>query len=201
MKTFSTLEALEFGWHKLRQHNGLLLKVMLSLFALQVVEEIVSRTIGDTLLGALASVALAVLSVVMSAGLTMLSLRIAEGHAAHYRDLFPWNRMVWLYFLASLLMGLTILGGLILLVIPGIFLMVRLSFVRFPVIEGAGPIEAIKRSWALTRGHWWHLAGFLLVLLGINVVGAILLLVGLLVSVPVSMLAMAHVYLKLKPRA
>jgi hypothetical protein len=201
MKTFTIGEALEFGWRKMREHNGLLLMVMLSLFALQVVQEIVSRTIGNTLVGALASIALAVVSVVMSAGLTLIALRLAEGHTAHYRDLFPWNRMVWYFFLASLLEGLAVVGGLILLILPGIFLAIRFAFVRFAAVEGADPVESLRVSWRATRGHWWHLLGFLLVLAAINILGALLLLVGLLVSIPVSMLAWAHVYHKLKVAA
>jgi membrane-anchored glycerophosphoryl diester phosphodiesterase (GDPDase) len=37
--------------------------------------------------------------------------------------------------------------------------------VAIPVLlaEGVGPIRALDRSWTLTRGHWWRLAGILLV--------------------------------------
>lgn len=198
MKTFTVGEALRFGWLKTKEHSGLLFKVMLALFALEVAQQILNRTIEGTLIGALASIALAVLSIVMSAGLCVITLRLARGKAAHFGDLFPWSRMVWLFFLASLLMWLAIVGGLILLIIPGIVILIRLSFVRYAVVDGMGPVEGLKRSWAMTRGHWWHIFGFVLAMLGLNIVGAMLLLVGLLVTVPVSMMAWAHVYLKLK---
>jgi hypothetical protein len=201
MKTFSISEALQFGWHKTREHSGILFQVMLTLFALQVVQEMVSASIGRTLIGALASAALGILSIVISVGFTIIAIKLAHGHEAHYRDLFPWNRMVWLYFLASALAGLAVVGGLILLVIPGIIVALRLSMVRFAIVEGARPFESLHQSWEATRGHFWRLLGLFLVLVGINIVGAILLLVGLLVTVPLSMLAWAHVYLKLKHRS
>jgi uncharacterized membrane protein len=109
--------------------------------------------------------------------------------------------LVWRFFAASFVAGVGIVAGLILLVIPGIFLLVRLSMTRFAVVEGAGIIGSLRRSWRQTRGHGWRLFGFFLTLIGINIVGALLLFVGLLVSVPVSMLAWAHVYHKLKNHA
>lgn len=50
-------------------------------------------------------------------------------------------------------------------VVAGIFLAVRWS-VAVPAMlaEGLGPIRAIGRSWALTRGSWWRLFGTLIVL-------------------------------------
>jgi hypothetical protein len=40
--------------------------------------------------------------------------------------------------------------------------------------EAAGPIEIIKRSWALTSGHWWQLFGFLILFF----IGAIVVLIA-----------------------
>jgi len=201
MKPFSIKEALEFGWHKTREHSGILFQVMLAFFVLEIVQAIIERTIATTLLGSLANAALSVVSLVMGAGFTMIALKLSHGHKTHFRELFPWNRTVWLYFLASLLSALAMVGGFILLIIPGIIVGVRLSFVRFAVMEGARPFESLHQSWHATRGHFWRMLGLVLVLVGINIVGAMLLLVGLLVTVPVSMLAMAHVYLKLKHKA
>jgi uncharacterized membrane protein len=198
MKTFSILEALEFGWQKTREHSGLLFQVMLTFFALQVVQQIVAKTIGHTLLGVLAVLALGVLSIVLSAGFTVVLLRLVDGTPAHYHDLFPWNRMVLRYFLSSLFAAIITIVGFCLLIVPGIYFMLRFSMARFIVTEGARPLESLRTSTAVVQGHKWHLLGFLLVLLGINIVGAILLLVGLLVSVPVSMLAWTHVYRKLQ---
>jgi uncharacterized membrane protein len=65
----------------------------------------------------------------------------------------------------------------------------------FIVIERAfGPIEAMKESHRLTYGHKWKLLGFTLLLLLINLLGALALIVGLLVTIPVSTLAFVHAY-------
>jgi uncharacterized membrane protein len=75
----------------------------------------------------------------------------------------------------GLLMYLAILGGFILLIIPGLIVFSALS-VALPavVVERIGPIEALKRSWGLTRDHrmTFFAASFVLglVLFGANLV-------------------------------
>jgi hypothetical protein len=66
--------------------------------------------------------------------------------------------------LVSVLVGLAVLGGLILLVIPGIYIGVRLAVsIQALVVEGRRGTEAMRRSWALVGGHWWHAFGTLIV--------------------------------------
>ena len=63
---------------------------------------------------------------------------------------------------------------------------------------GAEILESLTISSKLTHGVKWHLLGFFIVLAALNIAGALLLLIGLLVTLPVSMIAYAHIYLKLK---
>ena len=59
--------------------------------------------------------------------------------------------------LVSVLVGLAIIGGLILLIIPGIYIAVRLCVsIEALVVEGRRGTEAMGRSWGLVGGHWWH---------------------------------------------
>jgi uncharacterized membrane protein len=68
-------------------------------------------------------------------------------------------------------------------------------FVKFLIVErDLGPIEAIKESARLTKGSRFEIALLLLSIIALNIVGAILLIIGLLVTVPVSALAMVHAY-------
>ena len=201
MHSFSIGDALQFGWHKTRDHSGLLFQVVLTLFALQVASAIVQKVLADTLLGIGASLVLAIVSVIVGAGFMVLVLKLAQGHAAHYRDLVPPASLVWHFFCATVASGFLILLGFIALIIPGIYLALRFSMVRFAVLDGAGITESLHRSGRLTHGHKWHLLWFFLTLAGMNIIGLLLLYVGLLVTVPVSGIAWAHVYLKLKNKA
>lgn len=60
--------------------------------------------------------------------------------------------------LLTVIVGVILVLGVILLIIPGIYLSVRLSFVFYAVmIENQSAFNAIQRSWQLTQGHWWLL--------------------------------------------
>jgi hypothetical protein len=64
----------------------------------------------------------------------------------------------------SILVGLATLLGLIVFVLPGIYLGVRLAVsIQALVIEDKRGTEAMRRSWDLVGGHWWHAALTLLV--------------------------------------
>jgi hypothetical protein len=66
--------------------------------------------------------------------------------------------------LVSVLVGLAIVGGLILFIIPGIYIGVRLAVsIEALVVEGRRGTQAMGRSWELVGGHWWHAFGTLLV--------------------------------------
>jgi hypothetical protein len=64
----------------------------------------------------------------------------------------------------SILVGLATGLGLIVFIIPGIYIGVRLAVsIQALVVEGRRGTEAMRRSWHLVGGHWWHAAFTLLV--------------------------------------
>lgn len=64
---------------------------------------------------------------------------------------------------AVVLAALAILAGFVLLVIPGIYLAVRLYLAaQAAVVDGRGPMDALRRSGELVRGEWWPTFGCLL---------------------------------------
>lgn len=66
--------------------------------------------------------------------------------------------------IVSILVGLATLLGLIVFIIPGIYIGVRLAAsIQALVVEGKRGTEAMRRSWELVGGHWWHAAFTLLV--------------------------------------
>jgi hypothetical protein len=64
----------------------------------------------------------------------------------------------------SILVGLSTLLGLIVFIIPGIYIGVRLAVsTQALVVEDKRGTETMRRSWDLVGGHWWHAAFTLLV--------------------------------------
>lgn len=59
--------------------------------------------------------------------------------------------------LVSILVGLAVLGGFILFIIPGIIFWVMFTAsIPALVVENRKGTEAMSRSWNLVKGHFWH---------------------------------------------
>jgi hypothetical protein len=101
----------------------------------------------------------------------------------------PWKNAIPLILpsiLISILTILSVLGGLILLIIPGIFIAIRLSFVQVALIQdGQRGTNALKASWAITKGRFWatlwrlFVSGLIIIIIVIPVAWIALWIVGL----------------------
>ena len=101
------------------------------------------------------------------------------------------------YIIASILFGLGVIVGLFLCIIPGIIFGVIFHFYGYAISEagdGLSATDALKRSAEITKGHRWELFGLAIVLILINIVGALLCLVGLLFTYGISAIAVAYAY-------
>ena len=79
--------------------------------------------------------------------------------------------------LASIIAVAIISLGLVVLIIPGIFLAIRLLFYDQAILlNNQDVVESLKMSWNVTKGNWWRI--FALVIL--------IALVTLIISLPIS---------------
>lgn len=91
--------------------------------------------------------------------------------------------------------------GFVLLIIPGIYLTIKYQFYSYRIIDTEdGVVDALRQSGELTRDVKWQLIGFGLLAVLLNVGGMLLVLVGLFVTLPVTMIAAASVYRQLSNR-
>lgn len=91
----------------------------------------------------------------------------------------PVPPLYWRMFLLNLLVMLAVIGGLLLLIVPGIIIGLRLSLAPYYLVDkNLGVMEAYKASWHATNGHlgklWGMLGvGLLMVLPVITIVGIV----------------------------
>jgi uncharacterized membrane protein len=128
-------------------------------------------------------------------GLDFAHLKAARGDRLEIKDLFAVFQNYWPAVLANLLVGLIIGIGIILLIVPGIIFACKLAFVPYLVVDRKmQTIDAIKKSWEMTRGH----AGtvFLMGLLAVPIVllGLICLVVGVIPAAMWIQTAFASLY-------
>jgi len=138
------------------------------------------------------------LYIIISIGLITIALKFLDDEVPKFEDLFSFKPYFWRYFGASILTGLVVWAGLILLIVPGIYWALKFQFFGYFVVDqNCEPIESMRRSSQITQSVKWKLLGFGVFLAIINVIGAICLFVGLFVTVPVTLLAYSSVYRKL----
>ncbi|MDH3198878.1 MAG: DUF975 family protein, partial [Candidatus Krumholzibacteria bacterium] len=134
-------------------------------------------------------------TLVIEIGLVKIVLKFEAGQMPEFANLFDGIDRVPNLFVATLVGTAAVIAGLILLIVPGIIVGLRLMFAGFVVVDQkAGPIDALQKSWAMTRGYTLDLFLFALAVFGINLLGCILFGVGVFVSLPVTALAMARIY-------
>ncbi len=83
----------------------------------------------------------------------------------------------------------------ILISIPITYFTIRLCFVVcFIVDQDSGSSESISQSWTLTQGHFWFVLRLFLLILGVNILGAMAFGLGTLFSIPFSSLIIIIAY-------
>lgn len=214
MNNFSIRESIRSGWGTFKRRPWFFVGVMLVLCLVQIGIQVVSLI---PILGFFISIAAGTF---IGIGLIRLALgAIANVETSSMNDLW-YPSIFWRYLLAYILMTLVIVIpmaavgflaiafgedlffiAMIPAIIYGAYMGLRLGFAMYFVVDkNMKPLESIKASWAITSGTVLRLIGFCLVLGLLNLLGAIALLVGLFVTIPISLLAYAVVYRALEKK-
>ena len=205
MQKLSVGECLRFGWDTFKKRP----LIFVGAFVLTLVISGVSSAILDPGEGAPITTATILLGIVsgliglfVELGVLTFSIRAHDAvEKATMHDL--WNPQAFVrYLIGQIVVGIIVVIGIILLIVPGVIAALGLMFTPYLVVDkGMHPIAALKESWRFTKGHKLQLFVLVLAIVGINILGLLALVVGLLVSVPVSMLAIAHAYRALSGNA
>ncbi|MFT4011255.1 MAG: hypothetical protein QM655_14565 [Nocardioidaceae bacterium] len=217
---YSVGNALSYGWAKFQQNVGPLIIVTLAIVAVAIVLGIVrllanvgtnaainpetGRVENPGFFGAALFFVLLLgliqqfVSWVIAAGITKGSLDIVEGRRLDLNTMFKGYDMGQVV-VAALLIAIITTIGFALCILPGIIASFMLSFTNYFLIDQKlSAVDAIKASFNFVKERFGTLLLLMLALLGINIVGACLCGVGLLVTIPVSVIAEAYAYKKLR---
>lgn len=200
---FSLDEVLGSSWETFKKSPLKIIGFFLLLFFLTILNAVLFPSLlsglGDSLLIALIlQIESWIVGSLIEIAFIIFTLNLLSTKKTSFRTKLTDVRLLLKVIAGSLLSTLIILGGFILLIIPGIYFAFRMWLVTYYIVDqGDGPVEAIKKSWKNTKGHFFSLLGLSLVLLLINLFGLLVLVVGLLVTIPVTYIATTWVYKKL----
>lgn len=137
-------------------------------------------------------------SIFFTLGVTNVSLIAVSWHKLRYVDLF--NKIKYfLHFLVSYVIYIIIVVcGFVLFIVPWIYRATRFSFYQYLIIDkNYGPIKALKESRAITKWKFRDVFAYNMILWFINLLGMLCAVVGLLWTVPMTMIAKAKMYKEL----
>lgn len=131
----------------------------------------------------------------LSAGMTKIYLDVAAGRQISF-DAFKLPLSTYCNFVIAMIVNaLVVCLGCVLLIVPGIYIGVRLSFVsQFVIDRELGFMDALKASWEVTKDNAWHLFLAMLLIGLFALVGILCFGIGLLYTAPVASVATVIVY-------
>ncbi len=132
-----------------------------------------------------------VLPAPLVAGFYIVARKINKDESYEFGDFFKGFDFFLQLFLSALISGIFVLVGILLLIIPGLYLGVAYSFTSFFIVFNNMEFwPAMEASRKLITRNWFPVFGFVLVLGIINLLGLLCLGVGLLFTVPLTSCAM-----------
>ncbi len=126
------------------------------------------------------------------------TLLLTRGLKPSFDQFYKNWRLLLSWIIASFVFGIFFLIGLIFLIAPGLYLWATLGFYPFFILDkGLGPIESLKAAAVASKGRRWHILLLFLACAGLDLLGLLCFGVGILISAPVTLIALATVYEKL----
>lgn len=199
-EVFSKSEAIKFGFQVAKKNIFFFLGVMVIWAFITIISSSVQGSLNankQILVSFLFSLFMWVINSIFAMGVIKITLEFVSGKNPKLKEIY-YTKKVFNFILASLIRGFVVVLGLIFFIIPGIIFSIKLQYADYLIVDKKlDAVDGLKQSWEMTKGVKWKLFVFGIILGLINVLGILCLLVGLLITVPLTMVANAFVYRKL----
>ncbi|QFU75803.1 hypothetical protein EY643_09120 [Halioglobus maricola] len=131
----------------------------------------------------------------ITVGLTFLGVAIARGYSPNPKSVLGWYGETLRIFLLAVLMNVMIVLGLLLFVIPGIYLAVSYQ-IALPLMidKKLGLWEALESSRKVIGHHWFAVLGYDIVLALLLAISSLLLGVPLIWTIPLAIISFGVLY-------
>lgn len=130
-----------------------------------------------------------------------VSLAAVDGHddILNFKSLsvhMPNVREFFMIVAIGLIVGIVVAVGFVLLIIPGIYFVTRLSFATIAFVDRQGSVkQSLGYSWHLVKGKaFWTVLLVIAIEIALVLLGTVTLMIGLLVTYPLAMLLIANLY-------
>ena len=203
--TISTTESFRFGWQKFKEKALFFIGIAVFMAVISSIhqshklsENNTFSNISEIYFSLLTLIGI-LISTYFSLGVWKITIMHSRGEEIDFSDLLNISFRNFIhYILAYILTAIATIIGFICFIVPGIHIALRLLFVpAFIVDKDQSFEEALKSSWAITKGYTLKLFVWILLAMLIVIIGFLSLIAGVFVAMPVVSLALAFIYLKL----
>src|SRR5437016_6444769 len=160
--------------------------------------ELVKADLGNYVLIALVFSLLSSVPLIQGAliaGFHIFTMKKLMGRPAEFGDLFKGFNYFVPTLVASLLIGLFVIGGTLLCIIPGLVIAAMYKFTYLFIVDKRMDFwPAMQASHAVVKNDYFGFTLFLLAMAGVNLLGLLCCIVGLLVTMPVTFAAITVAY-------
>ena len=191
-KIFTIKGVIQEGWELTKLNIGFLIAYQIILFFLILLFNNFSQ---ERPLFSLIDFVGWIIIVLGKMGFFNSALLLTKGLKPSFSQFYLNWRSLLSWIISSILFALMITIGLAFLIVPGLLIWATFGFFYFFILDkNLGPIAALEESMIATRGIRWHILGLFLVCFGLNLLGFICFGLGVLISFPVTLIAIAAVY-------
>lgn len=191
---FSIGNALRESWNLFKKHVWFFI-------GLSAISAVLNFAGGGERTPVVVMLILMVATFIWSIVMMKFSLAAADGKEELFsfskiKDMLPSPKQALGMLGVAFLGGLLVLCGLILLIIPGLWVAFRLSVANLHYLEhGEGVRKSLRASWNMTKGGVFWTAVLVALVSGLLfILGIVLLGIGLLVTYPIALMLLAKFY-------
>lgn len=200
-------ESFSYGWKKFQEHWQAFVVMVLVVGLISLVTGLIvflallpamsgnsTATVIGLVLFAAAFVLYMAINFIVQAGVLRAGLGVTKGEAPSLSMLTDTTNL-GTYVGTTLLISLAAFVGFILCILPGIAVVVFAAYAPFIALDkGVGPVEAIQQSIDMVKNNLGPVLLVLLLSYAVYYIGSLACYVGLLVSIPVALVMLAHSY-------
>ena len=194
--TFQISEVFQTSWKHVKSQIWVLAGLVIGICLISFTINLFTLPLQGSTVGMIIAYLISLfISAIFSVGYIKNLFQTMEGDEPQFSAYLQSFPKIFNMLMANILFGIAFFIGLCFLVIPGIYLYLRLQFfAQFIVDEDAGAVDSLKQSWALTNGKAMPLLMLLLTQLLLLVIGIILFGVGVFVTYPIAAMMSCYVY-------
>lgn len=197
-RSIDLVEVFKFSYNQYKKYASFVIGAMLTFFVLAVIPQVyfmMRAPESPTTKTQIISLVLTTIQLFLSLGFIKIMLLLVQDKFVRVADMFNNFRIFLSYFVASFLYGIAVTLGIFLLVLPGIFIAIRFQFFPYFILEEKdSSFTALRKSYYLSQNLTVELFLFGVVVVALNIVGVLLLGIGIIFTYPLTTMATAVIY-------